>query len=291
MPATVLDLIRSITGADCGALPLSLCTLPRPYLLERQGLSATEGTVCMMAIPYVMTEDVDDPRRNLSLYAVPRDYHLFFDELKASLIPALQAAYPQRTFALFADHSPVGEIQAAARAGLGTVGMNGLLITPRYGSFVFLGEVITDATWEEVAGADAPLPDPSTPLPTCEGCGACVRACPAGCNEGDRTSCLSALTQKKGALTPEEATALDRHPPVWGCDVCQTACPHNRRVICEDIDTPIPFFREERIIRMDAATLATMSDEDFAHRAYAWRGRGVIGRNIQRKETAERSTT
>jgi epoxyqueuosine reductase len=228
-----------------------------------------------------MTADAEDPDRNLSLYAVPRDYHGYVQELSKFMLPALAAAFPAHRFSLFADHSPICEVDAAARAGLGVVGLNGLLITPAYGSFVFIGEVVTDAPYEEVAGV--PCPDFPAQPPLCEGCGACLRACPAGCAGTDGRAmhggCLSALTQKKGALTEEEAETIRRGRLVWGCDACQLACPHNRSVLSGGADTPIPYFREERLTRVDTALLDGMTDEAFASRAYAWRGRAVIRRN------------
>lgn len=290
MSTTVLDLIRSAAGLDCGALPLSLCRLSRPYLLTRVGIDPEgAGTACLLTVPYVMAEDVDDPMRNVSLYAVPRDYHLYFNELADTLLPALRAAFPSHIFSLFADHSPIVEVEAAARAGLGVIGCNELLLTPMWGSFVFLAEVITDAPWEVVTGTDATA-IPTTSPESCMACGQCLRACPGGCSAGSREGCLSALTQKKGTFTPEEVAILAGHPLVWGCDTCQTVCPRNRAIIGRGVDTPIEFFRQDRIKRLDSRTLAAMDDEAFARRAYAWRGRAVIERNLHIKERTDNAT-
>lgn len=273
---TMLDTIRSLLGAPSCAIPLSYCKLARSYLLEKAGIPPS-GTAVLFTVPYVMTEDVYDLSRNLSLYAVPRDYHGYMKALSENLLPALMQSFPANRFALFADHSPICEVDAAARAGLGILGMNGLLITPDYGSFVFIGEVVTDADYVTVTGHATP-DFPAMP-PMCEGCGACLAACPAGCREGAREGCLSALTQKKGALTEQEAVAIGQNKLVWGCDACQLACPHNRRVVREGVDTPIPYFREERVQSVDTEALDAMSDEAFKSRAYAWRGRAVIRRN------------
>lgn len=275
---TMLETVWSLLGVPACAIPLSVCKPAKTYLLERAGIPTT-GTAILFAIPYVMTADAEDPDRNLSLYAVPKDYHGYMQELEATVLPSLKALYPDRRFAFFADHSPIREVDAAARAGLGVLGMNGLLLTPEYGSFVFIGELITDADYTSVTGEA--IPDFPAEPPVCEGCGLCIKACPTGCRDGSRAGCLSALTQKKGALTPEESAAIIKGGLVWGCDACQLACPHNRAVIEDGRDTPVPYFRKDRLIRADAEALAAMDDAAFKARAYSWRGRAVIERNIR----------
>ena len=282
--STMLDTIRSLLGAPACAIPLSVCKPGKTYLLDRVGIPPT-GTAILFAIPYVMTADVDSPDRNVSLYAVPRDYHGYVKELEVTLLPALRNAYPGRSFALFADHSPIMEVDAAVRAGLGVRGLNGLLITPEYGSFVFIGEIVTDADYVAVTGKNVPS-FPADPT-LCEECGACLRACPVGCHDGDRNHCLSALTQKKGQLTPDEEISILLSGFVWGCDRCQLVCPHNRRVFAKRQDTPIPYFREGRLLHVDAKSIASMSDEVFSSRAYSWRGKGVITRNCQLFESID----
>lgn len=287
---TMLETVWSLLGVPACAIPLSVCKPAKTYLLERAGIPSS-GTAILFAVPYVMTADAGEPTRNLSLYAVPRDYHGYMKELEAVVVPSLRGDYPDFAFALFADHSPIMEVDAAARAGLGMLGMNGLLLTPEYGSFVFIGELMTDADYTAVTGEAVPA-FPADP-PRCEGCGLCVKACPAGCGEGSRDGCLSALTQKKGELTPEETAAIVKGGLVWGCDACQLACPHNRAIIKDGRDTPVPYFREGRLIRADAEALAAMEDAAFKARAYSWRGRAVILRNcalFTKNDNSERST-
>ncbi|MBO5510181.1 MAG: epoxyqueuosine reductase [Oscillospiraceae bacterium] len=275
---TMLETIRSLLGLPAYAIPLSVCKPAKTYLLDRAGIPDS-GTAVLFTIPYVMTADVSDPERNISLYAVPRDYHGYMNELGNTLLPFLRKDYPNHAFALFADHSPILESDAAARAGLGVIGLNGLLLTPEYGSFVFIGEIVTDAAYKEVTGTDNPG-FPENPA-TCEGCCSCLKACPSGCKESDRTNCLSALTQKKGVLNKQETNAILKGSLVWGCDTCQLACPHNRAVIQSKKDTPIPYFRENRLIRIDTNTVTSMTDTAFSERAFAWRGRAVIKRNTE----------
>lgn len=276
---TMLETITSLLGRPACAIPLSFCRSAKSYLLERAGIPFT-GTAILFTVPYLMAADVEKAERNLSLYAVSRDYHGYMQMLARELLPVLAERYPDHAFSLFADHSPICEVDAAARAGLGVVGANGLLITPDFGSFVFIGEVVTNADYEAVTGELCP-DFPQRP-PVCQGCGACLEACPTGCVAGtDRRSCLSALTQKKGRLTEEEADRIRRGGLVWGCDACQLACPHNQRVIQGGTDTPIPYFKAERLLQVDTEILDGMDEEAFASRAYAWRGRAVIRRNAE----------
>ncbi len=271
MQQTVSALLRARGISLCAPISLRDCRITRPYLLERAGIGG-EGTAFLLAVPYYTTKCAD-PARNISNYAVSADYHGFFSALFAETLPVLREKFPQNRFAGFADHSPIAEVEAAAAAGLGLLGRHHLLITAPYASFVFLGEIVTDASLDVTVGPPRP----------CEGCGACDRACPAAGGE-----CLSALTQKKGALTAAEQQAILSHGCAWGCDACQTACPHTVRALAAgSIYTEIPFFTETALPHLDVATLQTMSDEALASRAYGWRGRQTILRNLMLLEKGD----
>ena len=257
-----------------GVLALADCRVHKPYLLERAGFAGKDQSeifVQLFAVPY-LTPAADVPGRNLSAYAVSEDYHRFMQELYDDLLPRLRRDFPAHTFAGFVDHSPIDEITAAVDAGLGIRGRNHLLLTERYSSYIFLGEIITDL--------------PLTPTPTvlppesraCHNCGACLRACPQLCEGGE---CRSALTQKKGSLTSEEREMLIRFGGVWGCDICQEVCPYTAHARQRGtIYTAIPFFHRATIAHLTLDILDGMDDETFARRAYAWRGREVIRRNL-----------
>ena len=269
MLSTVKNLLAKRGISLCA--PLSLCdaTVLRPHLLKRVGIE--EGTVLLFAVPYYTTF-CDNTARNISAYAVSRDYHLFFEELFDELLPQLQETFPTHKFAGFSDHSPINEVEAATKAGLGTVGMNHLFLTKEHSSFVFLGEIITDAI----------LPVTPHPADNCISCGACLAACPVDLSI-DR--CLSALTQKKGDLTAEEKKAILESGCLWGCDICQNTCPVTKAAKeTGTIYTNVSFFTESPIFHLTKEELNEMSDEAFATRAYAWRGKQVILRNLSLKE-------
>lgn len=264
MFAFLSDFLQKKGIDTVGKLPLSACRITRAYLLERAGI--TDGTVFLFAIPY-FTKACADTERNLSAYAVSRNYHLFFEELYGELLPALKNAFPENRFAGFSDHSPIVEVEAAARAGLGVIGQNHLLLTEKYSSYIFLGEIVTDAQ----------IPCEVGTVGVCEGCGACQKKCPME----SLGTCLSELTQRKGELNEEDAGAILRYGTVWGCDICQEVCPHTRRALREGtIFSPVPFFITQTISRLTLEILDSMSDEELATRAFGWRKRETIRRNL-----------
>lgn len=205
--------------------------------------------------------------RNVSEYAVPRDYHLYIKELSERLEGDFGDINVRMQ--LFADNSPFFERDIAQRTGLGFFGKNHMFINEKYGSFVFIGELLLDFEVNISSGA-------SSERNTCFDCGACIRACPGRCLSGnDFSGCLSALTQQK-KLSDCEKDAVAGHTLVWGCDICQDVCPHNRNIP----DTPIDFFRKERLPVVDTKLIADMTEDEFCKRAFSWRGREVILRNL-----------
>lgn len=249
------------------SLSLGECEISRPYLLERNGISPDSGSAVLFAVPYLTRESVGE--RNISAYAVSRDYHIFFKELFSSLLPCLSEKYPEHRFVGFSDHSPINEIDAAVLCGLGVKGKNHLLITEKYSSYVFLGEIITDMK----------IPSHAGKFTECIGCGKCIRSCPAG---GDISACLSSLTQKKGELCEEEKKKIKAHGCAWGCDVCQEVCPYTAAALNSgSIFTEIEFFTLSAIPKISSETVENMTDTEFSERAYSWRKRETILRNLR----------
>lgn len=272
MERTVKKLLAAEGITLVAPLSLSACRITKPYLLAREGIE--DGSVFVFAVPYYTTECAQSAR-NISAYAVSRDYHLYFGELFARVLPALREAFPENRFAGFTDHSPIAEGEAAVRAGLGYYGKNHLFLTDAYSSYVFLGEIITDAI----------LNAPAREARACMECGACLAACPV---TGDVSRCLSALTQKKGDFTDEERARLLAHGCAWGCDICQEACPVTRRAKASgSIYTAIPFFTEQTTPHLTTETVQNMSEDDFAARAYSWRGKATLLRNLAILEKGE----
>ncbi len=269
----LLELIREYLSEEdieyVSAISLRDCKIKKPYLLTKAGIEAEKASAIIFAVPYYVSGNED---RNISLYAISKDYHLYFSLLFGRLIPKLKKEYPGGIFVGFSDHSPIDEVHAAAAVGLGIVGKNHLLITEKYSSFVFIGCIITDVP------CDTFYEEPKE----CENCGKCTSVCPCGL---DNKKCISALSQKKGELSVCEANALISSGTVWGCDICQLSCPHSAKIS----ETKNPFFLEKRISKLTKDIINNMSDEDFSARAYSWRGRNTILRNLELVENGDKN--
>jgi epoxyqueuosine reductase len=125
-------------------------------------------------------------------------------------------------YRVLVDENQHVDREGAARAGVGFYGKNTMVITRRFGSWVVLGTLVTDAEIEA-----------SPPLSLdCGSCTLCIEACPTGALDEpgvlDSTKCLSYWTQAPGAIPEEYRTALGDQ--VYGCDICQDVCPWNRGV-------------------------------------------------------------
>jgi len=152
------------------------------------------------------------------------------------------------------------------------LGKNGMCINEKYGSYFFIGYIACNATLEL-----------SKPLNReCLGCMRCVSACPGGALDKGfcEDKCLSAITQKKGELSPWESELVADNNTVFGCDICQKVCPHNEYAK----HTPIQEFVKDRICRLTLDELENMSNKEFKEkygdRAFAWRGKAPLQRNL-----------
>ena len=242
------------------------CKINKKYLLDRANI--TDGTAVICAVPYFPKECTG--KKNISVYAAVKDYHIFFKEFFEKMCAEFSVLYPTQKFVGFSDHSPIDERDAALRAGIGVLGENGLVITEKYSSFVFLGEFITDAKTD------------CTPvdIKNCIGCHKCSTACPS------KNICLSELTQKKGVLTDEEKHLIANNNSVWGCDICQMVCPCTEKALSsQTIFTDIDYFKEEVIPELNSCILNALDTDSFQKRAFSWRGRNTVERNISVTET------
>ena len=216
------------------------------------------ASVIAAVFPYKTPSSGDE---NLCLYARVPDYHIVVSNRLKSACEALSSAFPDNRFLPFVDSSVLSEVAAALRCGLGVFGKNRLLITPKYGSYVFIGLILTDLKLDYY----------DKPVAFCPDCGRCIEACPTGTLSGKR-DCLSRITQKKGDLTDQEADLIRKGGLAWGCDICQNVCPLNENAALTDL----PEFLCGIKGRICAKDL-----DDLTGRAYGWRSREVLERNLK----------
>ena len=225
----------------------------------RQVLPGAKSIVCLALNYYTPGQHVDDPAiAKISRYAWGRDYHRVLQKKLKALDLWLRARVPQIRTRFYADTGPIQEKAWAQQAGLGWIAKNGNLISRRYGSWLFLGEILTDLALE---------PD----RPHSQHCGTCTRclaACPTGAIARpfvvDANRCIAYHTIENRA--PDLPEAIKPHLQNWvaGCDICQDVCPWNQRFAKEtDVadfqpypDNVAPSLRE----------LADLSEEEWNRR-------------------------
>lgn len=256
------------------AIPVSCLEIKKPYLLRS---FTGDAYAVFIAIPYYT-----GIKSNLAAFAAVPDYHKFANKLFSEVSGHVKEKFGREAMG-FADHSPFDEIRGALACGLGVLGDNGLLITECYSSFVCIGEFVCELTVDELRAEGVPVLNEPLETESCYHCGACSRECPAFAT-GDKSYCLSAISQKKGELTDREISLLEKSPYVWGCDVCQLACPITKAAIAAGtIETEIGYFKNSHIEEMTLEYLDRMTDDEYAEYTFSWRKRDVMERNLRLK--------
>ncbi len=213
-------------------------------------------SVIAFLVPYRTDRNKSE---SLAHFATIRDYHGFSSELFERVVPKLKSIFPDKNFWGYADHSPINERKIAFMGGLGEIGNNGLLLNEKYGSYVFIGEILTNAILEEFVF--------ETKKNLCIKCDKCLLACPKN------DICISAISQKK-RKTEEDFAILKKLKIVWGCDKCAEVCPIN-----ENADlSPFEYFYKDKI--SSPQEILKMDDNTFNSFAFSYRGKSVIEANI-----------
>ena len=234
-----------------------------PNLYMKEG-----KTIISIAFPYLYGKNFIEGI-SFSKYTHGLDYHYvvelylnkickFIEKLGGKAIP-------------FVDSNALPERYIAKLCGLGFIGKNQMLITEKYGSYVFLGEIITDLSIEESYQIKE----------DCGKCNVCLNGCPTssiykdGCNPN---KCLSFITQKKEL---EDEWILKLGGRVFGCDSCQKICPKNVKINFSEILEFKPFSYMEKI---NIEEIIFMNNRTFKEKykitSCGWRGKNLLQRNV-----------
>lgn len=200
----------------------------------------------------------DDPAHaRISRYAWGDEYHDLVTARLAALEEYILQLAPEARTRRYVDTGPVMDKAWAVRAGVGWLGKNGMVITRDYGSWIFLGEILTTL---ELA-SDTPIAD------YCGSCTHCLDACPTQAIVApavvDAAKCISYLTIEHRGEHPEETRTADFRGWVFGCDICQDVCPWNSFAHASG-ETAFAPRAGNLALRIDA--LADIGDDEFRAR-------------------------
>ena len=221
-------------------------------------LPGARSIICL-GLSYLGDETPTASGGKVARYASVKDYHRAMKRRMKALVRGLEERLESSIKAKwYVDDGPMLDRAAAARSGLGWFGKSTNIITPSHGSWVLLGQVITDLDLE---------PDPALQ----KACGACVRCiddCPTGAIVApfivDNARCISYQTIENRGVIP-----LDMRPLigdwVFGCDICQDVCPVNRKA-----EKPLQPIQKAEAVgpsgKLDLAELLALSEEEFRAR-------------------------
>ncbi|YCA44200.1 tRNA epoxyqueuosine(34) reductase QueG [Bacillus sp. JZ8] len=200
------------------------------------------------------------------------DYHNVLRDRLNKLEAFITEKVPSTRLKSMVDTGELSDRAVAERAGIGWSGKNCAIITPEFGSYVYLGEMITTLPFEP----DQPVED------GCGTCNKCIDVCPTGAlvqgGQLNSNRCIAFLTQTKGFLPDEFRTKIGNR--LYGCDTCQTVCPENKG---KDFHLHAELEPDPEIAKPKLKPLLQMSNREFkekyGHVSGSWRGKKPIQRN------------
>ncbi|WP_281890195.1 tRNA epoxyqueuosine(34) reductase QueG [Paenibacillus sp. YYML68] len=212
-------------------------------------------------------------RGMLSRSAWGQDYHHVLRDRLKRVEDWLKTRVPEALIVSMVDTGVLVDRAVAERAGIGWVGRNCSVITPEWGSWVYLGELVTNIPFS-----------PDTPvLDSCGDCTICIDACPTSALVGhgqlNAQRCISYVTQTKGMIEDDELKRKIGNR-LYGCDTCQIVCPKNKGIHADHHPELTP---DPELVKPLLRPLLQMTNREFKERfgssAAAWRGKKPIQRN------------
>ncbi|HFI0666248.1 TPA: tRNA epoxyqueuosine(34) reductase QueG [Streptococcus suis] len=198
------------------------------------------------------------------------DYHYILQDKLERLARGIEQLTEGLEYKAMVDTGALVDTAVARRAGIGFIGKNGLVISKEFGSYMFLGELVTNLDIE-----------PDQPVDyDCGDCNRCVEACPTSCLIGDSTMdarrCLSFQTQDKGMMDLEFRKKIKT--VIYGCDICQICCPYNKGISSPPVVEVDPDLAEPELIPFLDLSNGQFK-EKFGMIAGSWRGKNILQRN------------
>ena len=211
------------------------------------------------------------PKGYLSRASWGRDYHLVLREKMQALILEIQKV-KDFNYRYFVDTGPLIDRELAKRAGIGYYGKNCSIINNEYGSFIFIGYILTDLDLDYSEEMEN----------NCGDCNLCIKACPTGALEGEYKfnpkKCISYLTQTKENIPLDLRKKMGAK--IYGCDTCQLVCPKNKGIKKPNHKEFSPEITSGYI---NIEELLMISNKEFKSKygsmAGAWRGKNILRRN------------
>lgn len=233
-----------------------------PFLLYEDGKS-----IISIAFPYLYPNKGEE-NPYFSKYTMGLDYHLVVKSYLNKILEYIKSLGGDGISLV--DSNPLPERYIAKLCGVGFIGKNNMVITEKYGSYIFLGEIITNVTMKY----DIPMDN------KCEQCVKCIEGCPTKAlnpNRKNSNICLSYITQKKD-LEEKWFKIIDKR--LFGCDTCQNHCPYNEGVQYSNIEE----FRPKNFMeKPDLEEIAMLNKKQFQEKykttSCGWRGKNILQRN------------
>ncbi len=200
------------------------------------------------------------------------DYHIVLQQKLSLLAEFIESKVQGFQYRSMVDTGELSDRAVAERAGIGFSGKNTLMIAPELGSYIYLGEMITNLPFTP----DIPIED------GCLDCTKCLDACPTGAlvepGRLNAQQCLAFLTQTKDYMPDEHRDKLGNL--IYGFETCQVVCPYNKGV---DFHFHEEFEPDPELVKPRLTDLLHMSNrtfkEKFGKMAGSWRGKKPIQRN------------
>lgn len=213
----------------------------------------------------------DTPIAMLSRSSWGIDYHVILREKLNELVKKILEVQ-DFNYKVYVDTGPLLDREVAKRAGIGWYGKNNSIINDKFGSFIFIGYILTDLEISPNKTIDK----------QCGSCNVCLEACPTGAIGNDHRinarTCISYLTQTKENIPYNLREKMGTQ--VYGCDICQNCCPQNKGIIITNNTSFIPHKTEGSF---QINELFHMSNREFkkkyGHISASWRGKNILKRN------------